>query len=267
MTALTFRLEIRRDRVLALWLAVTVLAYGGVIAAMYPVLKENTKALEDYMKVFSKELLAAFGMSGSLTEPGVFFSTYIGSMLWPIVAAIAAVALATRPAAADVDRGWADLALGTPLDRTRYLLASIAAQALVLAVLALATVGGVLVVGRLVGVEFDAGRFLAGGFVLWLFGCAVAGVASLIAAWTLSRGLAAGATTGLLIAMYLLNVLAQLQPDLGWLADLSAFKYLLVTDLIAAGAIPWPAITLFAVVGLVGWTASLLVFRRRDLLA
>lgn len=97
MTALTFRLELRRSRMLALWLTVVVLAYGGIIAGMFPILQDNSKLLEDYMKILPKELLAAFGMSGTLTDPGVFFSTYIGSFLWPVIAAMGAIVLATRP--------------------------------------------------------------------------------------------------------------------------------------------------------------------------
>ncbi len=145
MTWLAFRLELRRSRLVAFWMAVIVLAYGGIIAAMYPILEENATALEDYMEIFPKELMAAFGMTGSLVDPGVFFGTYIGSMLWPIVAAIAAIILATRPIASDVERGWADVALSTPLTRGRLLAAAIASQALVLALLAAATVAGVLV--------------------------------------------------------------------------------------------------------------------------
>ncbi len=267
MTRLTFRLELRRSRGLAIWLAVIVIAYGGIVALMFPILQDNAKTFDDYMKIFPKEFLAAFGMTGSLADPGVFFSTYIGGMLWPITAAIAAIVLATRPVAADVERGWTEVALATPLTRTRCLLAAIASQALVLAVLAVATVGGVLVLGRLVGADFDAGHFAVAGIVLWLFGCAVAGVASLVAAVTLSRGIGGGVTAGILILMYLLNVVAQVKVDLAWLANLGAFKYLLVADLIDTGVVPWSSVAVFAVVAIAAWWASLVVFARRDLLA
>lgn len=56
--------------------------------------------------------MAAFGMTGSLADPGIFLRTYIGSFLWPVVAAIGAIVLATRPAAADAERGWSDLPWG-----------------------------------------------------------------------------------------------------------------------------------------------------------
>lgn len=267
MTALTFGLELRRSRSLAVWLCVVILAYAGIIAAMYPILRDNSKLLDDYMKVFPKAMMAAFGMSGPLTDPGVFFSTYIGSFLWPIVAAVGAVVLATRPVAADVERGWTEVVLGTPLTRTRSLCAAIGSQALVLAGLALAAPVGVLVGGLLVGVGFDAARFLAASVVFWLFACAIAGATSFVAALTLSRGIAAGLATGVLLIMYLMNIVAELQPNLAWLGDLGWFKYLTTTRLIDDGVMPWPSIVVFGVVALVGWAGSLLVFRRRDLLA
>lgn len=266
MTALTFRLELRRSRILAVGLALVVLVYGGLIAAVYPILLANTGMIQDYMKLFPKELMAAFGMSGSLADPGIFFTTYIGSFLWPVVAAIGAIVLATRPAAADTERGWSDLPLGTPLTRGRYLGAAILCQLVTLAALAFVTVAGVLLVGTLVGAGFDAARFLAAGVVLWLFACAMAGVTSAVAVVTLNRGVAASVTAGILIAMYLLNIVAQVQPDFAWLGDLTAFRYAGVGALIDRGAADWVGIGVFTIVAGAGWIASLVLFRRRDLL-
>jgi ABC-2 type transport system permease protein len=267
MTGLTLRLELRRSRQLTFWLVVIVLAYGGIIAAMYPILEENSELLEDYLKILPEGMLAAFGMSGNLTDPGVFFSTYIGSFLWPVIAAMGAIILATRPVAADVERGWSEIVLSTPLTRTRNVVAAIVAQSLVLGALALATTTGVLVVGAMVGAGFDTVPFLAASVVFWLFACAIAGVTSFVAAVTLSRGTAAGVAAGLLLVMYLMNIVAELQGDLAWLADFGWFRYLTVTDLIDTGTVPWTSVAVFAVVAVVGWLGAILVFRKRDLLA
>ncbi len=267
MTALTLRLEVRRSRMLALWLGIIVLVYGGSIAGMYPIIVDNAAAIEEYMKLYPRELMAAFGMTGSLADPGVFFSTYIGSFLWPVIAAMGAIILATRPVAADVERGWTEIVLGTPLTRTRSLVAAIVSQAAVLAALALAAPAGVLVVGAIVGAGFDAVPFLASSVVLWLFACAIAGATSFVAALTLSRGVASGVAAGLLLVMYLMNIVAELQVDLAWLGDLGWFRYLTVTELIDTGALPWTSVAVFGVVAVAGWAGSLVVFRRRDLLA
>jgi ABC-type transport system involved in multi-copper enzyme maturation permease subunit len=67
--------------------------------------------------------------------------------------------------------------------------------------------------------------------------------------------------------MYLMNIVAELQVDLAWLGDLGWFRYLTTTELIDSGAVPWSSIAVFGAVAVVGWAASLIVFRRRDLLA
>ncbi len=267
MIARTFRLELRRSRTATVWLVAIAVLYAGIVGLFYPVIRDNSKALEDYMKIFPKGLLAGFGMTGSLADPGIFFSMYIGNMLWPILAAIAGILVATRALAADADRGWVDIPLATPLTRTGLALASIGGQVVVLGLLAVSTVGTVVVIGAVVGAGFDAGRFALASAPLLLFGCAVCGVASLISVLTLSRGVAAGATAGLLLIMYLLNVVAQIQPDLGWLADLSAFKYLSTTDTIDTGALSAAALLAFGGTALGAWILAVVAFRRRDLVA
>jgi ABC-2 type transport system permease protein len=267
MTLATFRLELRRDRTLTLWLGIIAFAYAGTMAIFYPLMKENVALLEEYMELFPEEFLIAFGMTGSLADPGVFFTTYVGSYVWPIVAAIGAILLATRPVAADQDRGFLELPLSTPMPRVRYLAVAVVGQILVLAILAVAMMAGVIVLGILVDAGLDAGRMLLVIPSALAFGCAIAAVATLLSVITLSRGVAGGLTAGILIAMYLLNVVAQLQPDLDWLARLSAFHYFDTTAIIDEGLIPWSDIAVHTVAALVAWVLALALFRRRDLAA
>ena len=264
MTA--FRLELRRNRTLTIWLAVTMALYGAIIAAMYPVMVENDELFNAYMETFPQEFLAAFGMTGSLSDPGIFYTTYISSWLWPIMAAVLALLLGTR-VAADLDRGFLDLPLATPMSRVRYLAASIVGQVLAMAVLAVATVGGVWVIGELVGGDFDPGRFAMAGTLSWLFGCAIAGVATLLTVLTLSRGRASGIVTGVLVAMYLVFVVTQISADWAWIMPVSAWDHFRTTELIDDGILPASDMAMFALVAVAGWLGALVAFRRRDLAA
>jgi ABC-2 type transport system permease protein len=266
MTAADFRMELRRSRSLTAWLAVLLAAYGLILALMYPIMVDNDALFQQYMNTFPEEFLVAFGMTGSLSDPGVFFTTYVSSWLWPIMAAIAAILGGTR-VAADLERGSLDLPLATPLSRTRHLATSIMGQALVMAFLAAATVGSIWAGALLVDVQFNAPRFAAAGILCWLFGCALAGVATLLAVATLSRGRTAGIVSGGLVAMYLAWVVAQISTDWAWLLDWSAWGHFDTTTLIDKGTLPVDDLALFAVIALAGWTAALLLFRRRDLAA
>lgn len=267
MIGAVLRLELRRSRSLAIWLGIIVLAYGAFIAGFYPVIRDNSKLLDDYMAVFPKPLLAAFGMEGTLSNYGVFFNTYIGSMLWPIVAAIAAAILGTRQVAADLDRGFIELALATRIDRARYLAIGIVGQIVVLAALSLGVMVGVLVVGALVNAGFDNARFLMEVPLLFLFACALGGTVTLLSVVTLSRAITAGAVAGGLLAMYLFDAVSNIEADLDWLGTISAFRYLRSTSAIDQGVMPLGPMVLFAAIGLVTWVLAVWIFRERDLVA
>jgi ABC-type transport system involved in multi-copper enzyme maturation permease subunit len=265
MTAL--RLELRRNRSLTIWLAVSLGGYAAIMGFMYPVLKANDALMSEYMKTFPKEFLAAFGMTGLLSDPGIFYTTYVSSWLWPIIAAAAALLLGTRAPAADLDRGFLDLPLSTRITRVRYLAASIAGQAIVMAILAASAVLGLWGAGRLVGAEFDLARFSMAGVLSLAFGCAIAGVATLVAVLTLSRGTASGIVGGALIVMYAIYVVAQISPDWKWLAPLSAWDHFPTTAVIDEGLVPWGDLALFTAIAAAGWVGALWAFRGRDLAA
>ena len=266
MIAAAFRMDLRRSRSLTVWLAILLAAYGGILTLMYPIMVDNDELFRQYMQTFPEEFLLAFGMTGSLGDPGVFFTTYVSSWLWPIMATIAAILGGTR-VAADLDRAFLDLPLATPLSRTRHLVASIVGQAIVIAILAAATVGSIWAGGLLVDVQFDGPRFAAAGVLCWLFGCALAGVTTLLAVLTLSRGRTAGIVSGVLVAMYLAWVVAQISTDWAWLLGWSAWGHFDTTTLIDHGTLPAGDLALFAVVAVAGWGAAVIAFRRRDLAA
>jgi len=98
-------------------------------------------------------------------------------------------------------------------------------------------------------------------------GLAIAGPTTLLAVVFLDRGRAAGLAAGILVLMYLANVIAQLSPDLTWLANLSAFHYFDLKPVIDSGTYPAGDSALFMAFAIGGWILALLAFRRRDLAA
>ena len=260
-------LELRRSRSLIGWLALVLVAYGAVMAVMYPILKENSKLVEDYIKVLPAPMLKAFGMEGSLTDPGVFFTTYVASWMWPILAGLGGILIATRPIAGDADRGFIEMPLSTPVSRTRSLVLAIAGQLAALAVLAIAAIAGVLVIGLMVGAQFDVARFALAGAACFLFGAAIVGPATLLSVVTLNRGQSGAAVAGGLVVMYLLDVISKIQPDLGWIGQLSLMHYFRTTPIVDRGSWPLSDVAVLGGVAILGWAAALWLFRQRDLAA
>jgi ABC-2 type transport system permease protein len=261
-----FRLELRRGFALVAWISVICVAYAGFIMLFYPTMIENAAAFEDMLALYPKELMAAFGIQGSLVDPGTFINSYVFQFLWPLVAAIAGIFLATR-VAADADSGFLDLPLSSRLPRVRYLGATIVAQIVGLAVLTALTIGTVVAVDLFIAPDFDWARLTAAGLHAFAMAAAITGVTCALAVILLDRGRAGGLVAGILIVMYMLNVVAQLAPDFKELARLSAFHYFDLAGVIDTGTYPVVDSAIFAVTAMLGWLLALWVFRRRDLAA
>lgn len=211
--------------------------------------------------------MAAFGMTGSLSDPGIFFNTYIATFLWPLLASMVGIVVATRPVAADLDRGFLELVITSPLPRRAYLVVSIAGQLIVTTIVSAATILGVVLVGLMVGAGFDSGRFLLAIPLLAAFAWAVAGVTTLLAVVTLARGRAGGVMAGALIAMYLAKVVAGIEPKVDWLNGLTLFNYVDARRLIADGTIAWGDVGVLVGIAVASWVAAVVLFGRRDLAA
>jgi ABC-2 type transport system permease protein len=249
---------------LLFWLGLIVVMYAGGMTLFYPTIANSAAEYDKILEVYPKELMAAFGIRGSISDPGTFLNSYIFQFLWPLIAAIGAILLGTR-VAADADRGFLDLPLSTRLSRRRYLSATIVAQALGLALMAGLAIGSIVAVDFLITTDFDTGRLALAGVFAFLFAIALAGPTTLLAVLFLDRGRAGGLAAGILIAMYLLNVLAALSPDLRELGRLSVFQSFDLRPLIDDGTYPLGASALYLAAALLGWTLALVVFRRRDL--
>jgi ABC-2 type transport system permease protein len=261
-----FRLELRRGAMLILWVSLVSMLYAGIIMLFYPTILENAAEFEKMLAIYPKELMAAFGITGSLGDQGTFINSYIFQFLWPLVAAIAGILLATR-VAADADSGFLDLPLSSRLPRVRYLGSSIVAQIVGLAVIAALTIAAIVVVDLFIEPDFDTVRLAMAGFHAFAMAAAIAGVTCALAVILLDRGRAAGIAAGILILMYLVNVIAQLSPDLKEIARLSAFHYFDLSEVIDTGIYPTVDTVIFLVTAALGWLLALWVFRRRDLAA
>jgi ABC-2 type transport system permease protein len=261
-----FRLELRRGRMLIAWVSLVSMLYAGIITAFYPTILENAAAFEEMMAVYPKELMAAFGMTGSLGDPGTFINSYIFQFLWPLVAAIVGILLATR-IAADAVSGFLDLPLSSRLPRVRYIAATIAAQVVGLVALTALTIAAIVAVDLVIEPDFDVTHLALAGVHAFTMAAAIAGCTTLLAVLLLDRGRAGGLVAGILILMYLLNVVAQLSPDVAGLARLSAFHYFDLKPLIGTGDYPVADSLLFTVIAVGTWVLAIAVFRGRDLAA
>jgi ABC-2 type transport system permease protein len=257
-------LDLRRARLQSAAYSLVVAIYGVAVAAVYPTVVETAELFEPYLDMVPQGLLEAFEMSGGITSPGAYFgSQYF--QVWVIVAAMLAIGLGTRGTAAENAAGTIEIPLSAPLSRSRYLTTTIVTQVLDLALLAGVAVVSVVAVGPVIDVSFDLRAFAWVGVLSFAFGCAIAGVSTLVSVVTLDRAHSIGFGALVLILMYLFIVVALLEPSVDWLKYLSAFHYYRPAAVIDRGVSPLGETALFGAIALGSWGLAVWRFRTRDL--
>lgn len=194
------------------------------------------------------------------------------AMAWvhPVVLALAwahAVVCCTRVPAGEVDRGTADVLLGLPVSRWEVFLSETLVWLGCGAAMLAAALAGNLLGGLALPSEQrpQLSRIL---LVLLNFFClygAVGGLAWLVSSLSDRRGRAMTIVFLILLALFLLNYLAQFWQPLEKFVILSPLHYHRPVNVLGSGAWPWRDMGVLTGVGGVMWLAGGVVFARRDL--
>jgi ABC-2 type transport system permease protein len=204
------------------------LTWGGslgvmcaLIASLYPSIQ---RALADAVRSYPSGLKDAFGI-GQLDTLEAYLHAEMFSIIVPVAVAVFAIRCASAPIAAAEERGYLGTVLSAPLSRrvlavAAFVTAALAAPA-VLAVCGALTLAAAVVTGQ----DLSVGHLAAALLGVWALALFFAGVAVLGAGWSHRAAPVTAGSVGLLVVMYLLDVVGKLAGQLGWLRSLSAFRY------------------------------------------
>ena len=250
----------------ALWFAFGLVLTAVLMVAFYPTVRDNSEDLESAYSGLPEGLLEAFGIEGglSLSEYSNFMNIEMLGLIFPIAVAVFAIMQGAGTVAEEVETGTVSLWLSIPVERWRLLLgksiALIVAGGFISAVTALTVwFGSVLVDG-----DVAAGGALALFVVLLGFTLAVGGIAVLSSSFANSRGRAGAIAAAVVLAGYILSIVASLSQSFDWVRFLSIFTAYKPLPAMQDASVPAATLALYAV-GLACGAAGLLIFQRRDI--
>jgi ABC-2 type transport system permease protein len=215
---------------------------------------------------FARELLgpsiAMFLSFAGIACLGYFHVAVMGALVG------LSIAVATVPAS-EVETGFMDLILSRPLARHWIVTRSIVA-----AVLSIALVLGLMMLGTWIGLATLAPASAARPAVS-LIGSLALNLGLLMLSWSgvalaigsaVRRRSVAGASAGVLaLTAFLLDYLGRLWQPVESLARLSPFRYFSPFDLIMGGRIPFKNVEVLLGITLAGFLAAYALFSRRDI--
>jgi ABC-2 type transport system permease protein len=248
-----------------------ILLYGVFAVYLYPVISKSNMDYISYIASLPEAMRAAFGLGNidvnSLTFNADTFVAVEFLMWWPIILCFYAI-FAGVSISREVERGTLDLLLAQPVSRTRVLLSKYANLLVGILLITAASWLGVVVSAPLAGVSINPGDQALALFQGLLF-VATIGSYTLLASVVFLEPRKALAASGVITAgMYILNfIVPLLSHSFRWLAEVSFFHHYNAVQIVRSGALDGTAVIIFAATFLVCSTASVMVFRRRDLSA
>jgi ABC-2 type transport system permease protein len=194
---------------------------SAFIVAIYPSVEG---ALAEAVDQYPPALKEAFGI-GELSNVEQYLQAEMLSLIVPLALGYLAVRAVASGLSGAAESGRLDVLLSAPLSRARLCAAGFLATAIELAAV-LAVTGLLTGLGSLLsGAGLDLGPALAGFANVWPLALVFAGLGVVVSAFSLRTAVVTGSVAGVLVAMYVVDLIGKLDPALDPLRYASVFRY------------------------------------------
>lgn len=254
---------------------ISTMAYGlGIVlfslmyVALFPTMKEAAGQLAGLMEAFPEGFMAAFGIEDiSLMFESLegFMATELFSFIWPLMVIFMMVSLAASSIAGEAETGTIEIQLAQPVSRIKNFFSQYFAGLIILLTFVLVSVYSIIPLAEIFNVEYSVRGYHSIAILGFLFGFAVYGISLLFSSFLSEKGKANFMAGGVLILMYVLNIVASLKESLSDLRYFSFFHYFNATEALVRNNVSLNSYLAFGLVGLVSVLLAALWFNKRDI--
>jgi len=247
---------------------IAAIAFLEMYIALFPVVRQRANQFDLVIKTFPPEIFKAMNIDpSSLSFANIesYLSSEYMSFLWPILAIIFAILLANYISINEIDKGTIETLASLPARRTRIFIERYMVGLLLLAGFCVISLFGAIPLAIFHNTEFILANFMTAAIGSFLFIWAVYSLATLFSVIFSEKGKASMVTGGVLILMYVINIISVLQTDLKNLQYFSFFNYFSGSELLAKNVYPEYAFLVLGGFALIATLGALFWFNRRDL--
>lgn len=195
--------------------------WSAFIVAIFPSVEDT---LSKVSKSYPPALKEAFGVS-ELTTVEQYLQAEMLSLIVPLALGYLAVRAVSSGLSGAAESGRLDVVLSTPVSRRSLVAASFAATAVELAVVLVVATACAGLGSVISGAGLSLGSALAGFANVWPLALLFAGLGVVATGWSLRTSVVTGSVAGVLVSMYVIDLIGRLDPDLSFVRYLSVFNY------------------------------------------
>lgn len=209
----------RRRSVLAWGLPVGLMS--AFIVAIFPSVEDS---ISKVVNKYPSGLKEAFGI-GQLSNVEQYLHAEMLSLIVPLALGYLAVRAVASGLSGAAESGRLDVLLLAPVSRRRICAAGFLATGVELAAVLAVSWALTMLGSVLSGAGLAAGPAAAGFASVWPLGLLFAGLGIVVCGWTLRTTIVTGAVAGVLVSMYVIDLIGRLDDDLSGVRYLSVFKF------------------------------------------
>ena len=258
--------ELKDRRMAMLAYCFTVIALLVIYMSVFPSVHTQMEQFQKLYESYPKGLYRALGIENlSVSTLENYLAIEQFSIVWPVLAILFSASLAGASIAGQIEKGMLGFYLALPLRRLSIYGAKFAAGAMHIAIFTAVSVLGIAPLAALFHNTVSLRNLCSLSIVSLLFALAVYAFALFLSACFNERSKAYMLTGGMLILMYVANVVAELKTSLSWLAKCSIFHYYNAQDVISSGHLQYSSLAVFAAALFLFTLAGALVFHHRNI--
>jgi ABC-2 type transport system permease protein len=232
--------------------------WSAFIVSIFPSIEDTLSKLATSYPPALKE---AFGVS-ELANVEQYLQAEMLSLIVPLALGYLAVRAVASGLSGAAESGRLDVLLSAPVSRSSLAAASFAATAVELALVLAVTIALTGLGSVLSGAGLQFGSAVAGFANVWPLALLFAGLGVVATGWSLRTSVVTGSVAGVLVSMYVIDLVGRLDSDLSGVRYISVFKY--YGNAIEDGIVPL-AFCGVVVAAVVVATFGAWLFERRDL--
>ena len=233
---------------------------------IYPSIAERSDEINQLMENYPEEMLKAFNIETiSFDKVENFLSIENYSIVWPLMVMFMMVSLASYSISKEIEKGTAEILLSKPISRLKIYFSRYLTGVIVLLVFTFVSVFSVIPLAEIYNVDYVIDNHIKIFILSFLFGWAIFSVSLMFSAMFSEKGRTYVASGGLLLLMYVMNVVASLKENLENLKYTSFFYYYDFNKAIIGNNIEVLSIYVFVGVAVVCTVIGAIWFNRRDI--
>ena len=242
-----------------------VIIFLWMYIALIPSFQKAVGTLNQYLKSFPQSFLKAFGIeANSFTTFEGYISSEQYSFVWPILLIALVVSMANSFLAGETEKGTIGILLSQPISRIKIFLEKFIGGISYLTIFVAVSVLSIFPLAEAYNVSYKSERFLKLALIGFVFGLAVFGLSMLFSAIFSEKSKVTFTLVGILIGMYVLNIVSGLKENLNHLKYFSFFYYFKPPDILVYNKISHWTLLVFLGTFFITSALALIWFKKRD---